>query len=102
MSPVAFNAELANILTPTDAVASPKLFAATLMVPLVGVPETRPKVLSKVMEPGSGSVFVPIKPGAIDDPEDLAVKLIAELLLPAAILTSPKVMFPALLPLVVS
>ena len=42
MLPLAINAEVADKLIPADAVALPKLLEATLIVPLVGVPETRP------------------------------------------------------------
>ena len=58
--------------------------------------------MSSVIAPGNTMALVPIAPGLILDPEDLAVKLIAELEVLAEIVKAPLIIEEALLPVVVS
>ena len=73
-----------------------------VMTPETREPEETPKVLSSVIVPGNTIVLVPIDPGSILAPEDLAIKLIAALEVLVAIVKLPVVIVEFKLPVVVS
>ena len=61
-----------SIVTPIAAVASVDALLAVIK-PDALVPELAPKVLSSVIVPGNTMEVVPINPGSILDPAEIAV-----------------------------
>ena len=60
------------MVTPIAVVAVVDAVLAVMM-PETREPEETPKVLSSVIVPGNAMALVPINPGSILDPEDLAM-----------------------------
>ena len=95
-------AKIASLMvTPIAALACADALLG-VMKPDTFEPELAPKVLSSIMVPGNTIALVPIDPGSILDPEDLAIKLIAKLEVLVAIVKLPVVIVEFKLPVVVS